>query len=73
MSQLTKLQFARSRVEPDVLKTHLVTQGGSRVNQQVYVSNSWGSVGQPLTQASWSINPPSSQTILDFFWSKNVF
>jgi hypothetical protein len=35
MSTLTRLQFPRSRVEPDQMKSHIVAQGGSRVTQQI--------------------------------------
>jgi len=65
MSNLTKLTFPRARIEADQMKTHIVAQGGSRVTQQIFPSNSWGSPGAPLTQASWSITPPSTSTIID--------
>ena len=62
---LTKIQFPRSNVTSDQFKTFLVKQGGSRVTQQVFASNSWGSAGAPIVQASWNINPPSTQTLVD--------
>jgi hypothetical protein len=62
---LTKIQFPRSHVTSDQFKTFLVKQGGSRVTQQVFASNSWGSAGAPIVQASWNINPPSTQTLVD--------
>jgi hypothetical protein len=65
MSDLTRVMYARSHIVPDTMKTHVVRQGGSRVNQQLFPSNSWGSPGQPLVQASWNISPPSTQTIVD--------
>jgi hypothetical protein len=65
MSNLTKIQFPRSNITSDQFKTHLIKQGGSRVTQQVFSSNSWGSVGAPIVQASFSINPPSTQTLVD--------
>jgi len=65
MSTLTRLQFPRSRIESDQMKTHIVAQGGSRVTQQLFPSNAWGSPLQPLVQASFSISPPSTQTIVD--------
>jgi len=65
MSELTKVMYARSHIVPDTMKTHIVRQGGSRVNQQVFPSNSWGSPGAPLVQASFNISPPSTQTIVD--------
>ena len=65
MSELTRVMYPRSHIVPDTMKTHIVRQGGSRVNQQIFPSNSWGSPGAPLVQASWSISPPSTQTIVD--------
>ena len=65
MSNLTTIKFPRSNVVSDQYKTHLIKQGGSRVTQQVFASNSWGSVGAPITQASWNVNPPSTQTLVD--------
>ena len=65
MSELTRVMYPRSHVVSDQRKTHIVRQGGSRVNQQTFPSNSWGSPGNPLVQASWSISPPSTQTIVD--------
>jgi len=62
---LTKIQFPRSHVTSDQFKTFLVKQGGSRVTQQVFASNSWGSAGAPIVQASWNVNPPSTQTLVD--------
>ena len=65
MSELTRVMYPRSHIVPDTMKTHVVRQGGSRVNQQIFPSNSWGSPGAPLVQASWNISPPSTQTIVD--------
>ena len=65
MSELTRVMFPRSHIVPDTMKTHVVRQGGQRVNQQIFPSNSWGSPGAPLVQASWNISPPSTQTIVD--------
>ena len=65
MSELTRVMYPVAHIVPDTMKTHIVRQGGSRVNQQIFPSNSWGSPGAPLVQASWSISPPSTQTIVD--------
>ena len=46
-------------------RTHVVFSGGSRLNEQTYIADSWGAVGQPFSQALWTINPPSTQTIVD--------
>jgi hypothetical protein len=59
------IKYPRSNVVSDQFKTHLIKQGGSRVTQQVFASNSWGSVNAPITQCSFNINPPSSQTLID--------
>jgi len=65
MATLTSVKYPRADIRPDQAKTHIIRQGGSRVNNQIFVSNSWGSPGAPLVQASWSISPPSTQTIVD--------
>ena len=65
MSELTRVLYPVAHVLPDSMKTHIVRQGGSRVNNQIFPSNSWGSPGAPLVQASWNISPPSTQTIVD--------
>jgi len=65
MSEITKVMYAREHIVSDTQKTRILRQGGSRVNQQVFPSSSWGSPGSPLIQSSFSISPPSTQTIVD--------
>ena len=55
----------RVNVKPDVEKNHIVLYGGLRVNEQTNPADSWGSVGAKPVQALWTINPPSTQTIVD--------
>lgn len=55
----------RVNVKADVEKNHGVLMGAMRVNQQVNPADSWGSVGTAPVQALWTINPPSTQTIVD--------
>jgi hypothetical protein len=55
----------RVNVKPDTEKNHVVLMGGLRVNEQVNPADSWGSVGTKPVQALWTINPPSTQTIVD--------
>lgn len=55
----------RVNVKSDVEKNHVVLMGGLRVNQQVNPADSWGSPGTQPVQALWTINPPSTQTIVD--------
>ena len=55
----------RVNVKADVEKNHGVLMGAMRVNQQINPADSWGSPGTQPVQALWTINPPSSQTILD--------
>ncbi len=55
----------RCNVKADVEKNHGVLMGAMRVNQQVNPADSWGSVGTQPVQALWTINPPSTQTIVD--------
>lgn len=55
----------RVNVKADVEKNHIVLMGGNRVNEQINTADSWGSVlGQPV-QALWTINPPSTTTVVD--------
>lgn len=60
-----KVMEPRVAVKPDVEKNHVVLMGGQRVTEQVAPSDSWGSAGQKPVQALWTINPPSTQTIVD--------
>jgi hypothetical protein len=55
----------RVNVKADVEKNHGVLMGAMRVNQQINPADSWGSVGTQPVQALWTINPPSTQTIVD--------
>jgi hypothetical protein len=55
----------RCNVKADVEKNHGVLMGAMRVNQQVNPADSWGSPGTQPVQALWTINPPSTQTIVD--------
>jgi hypothetical protein len=55
----------RVNVKADVEKNHGVLMGALRVNQQINPADSWGSVGTQPVQALWTINPPSTQTIVD--------
>lgn len=60
-----KVLEPRVNVKPDTEKDHIVLQGGLRVNEQVNTADSWGSAGAVPVQASWTINPPSTSTIVD--------
>jgi hypothetical protein len=55
----------RVNVKSDLEKNHTVLMGGLRVNQQINPADSWGSPGTQPVQALWTINPPSTQTIVD--------
>ena len=55
----------RVNVKRDVEKNHIVLYGGLRVNEQINPADSWGNVGAKPVQALWTINPPSTQTIVD--------
>lgn len=63
--QTVKVTEPRVDIKPDTLSQHVVYQGAQRVNEQVFAADSWGSVGAVPTQASWSVSPPSTQTITD--------
>jgi hypothetical protein len=60
-----KVLEPRVNVKADVEKDHVVLQGGLRVNEQVNTADSWGSAGATPVQASWTVNPPSTSTIVD--------
>ena len=60
-----KVLEPRVNVKSDVEKDHIVLHGGLRVNEQVNVSDSWGSAGSTPVQASFTVNPPSTSTIVD--------
>ena len=60
-----KVLEPRVNVKADTEKDHVVLQGGLRVNEQVNAADSWGSAGATPVQASWTINPPSTSTIVD--------
>ena len=57
----------RSDIKADIQRNHLIKIGPSRVEPQVVPSLSWGSAGQAPRSAQWSINPPSTQTMVDRF------
>lgn len=62
---LVKVQYPVNHITADLEKNHIVLVGPDRVNEQVFPADSFGSVGQPLVQAFWSVSPPSTQTIVD--------
>lgn len=57
----------RVAVKGDSEKNHVVLYGALRVSEQVEPANSWGSVGSKPVQALFTINPPSTSTIVDRF------
>ena len=60
-----KVLEPRVNVKADTEKDHVVLMGGLRVNEQVNTADSWGSAGSTPVQASWTVNPPSTSTIVD--------
>ena len=60
-----KVLEPRVNVKADVEKDHVVLMGGLRLNEQINSADSWGSVGATPVQASWTVNPPSTSTIVD--------
>lgn len=67
MTSLTNVKVIEPRVniKADTEKDHIVLQGGLRVNEQVNTADSWGAPSSTPVQASWTINPPSTSTIVD--------
>jgi len=61
------VRFLEPRVDvvSETQKSHVILSGGQRVTQNVYSSLAWGSPGATPVQASWSVSPPSTQTIVD--------
>jgi len=57
----------RVNIREDTEKTHFVLQGGLRVTENVFPADSYGSNFTQPIQATWTINPPSTQTIVDSF------
>ena len=55
----------RVNIKEDVEKNHIVLYGGLRTTQQVNPADSFGSVGTTPVQALWTVNPPSTTTIVD--------
>jgi hypothetical protein len=55
----------RCNVKADTEKDHVVLTGGLRLNEQINAADSWGSAGTTPVQASFTVNPPSTSTIVD--------
>jgi hypothetical protein len=68
-----KVLEPRVDVKHDLEKNHVVLYGGSRVTEQVNTADSYQlSPAQP-TQALWTINPPSTQTICDRYFKVRAY
>ena len=65
MLNTIKVMEPRVAVRGDDEKNHVVLYGGQRVTEQVAPADSWGTPGGTPVQALWTINPPSTQTIVD--------
>ncbi len=61
------VQSPRSDVKSDLQRNHLIKVGPSRIEAQVIPALAWGSAGATPVSAQWSVNPPSTQTIVDRF------
>jgi hypothetical protein len=59
---LIKVVDPKVNVKPDVDKNHLVYVGGERVTYTTSTADSWDTA---VTNATWSIVPPSDKTIID--------
>jgi len=55
----------RADVKADLQRNHIIKLGASRIEAQVIPALSFGSIGASPVSAQWSINPPSTQTIVD--------
>ena len=65
MLNTIKVVEPRVAIRADDEKNHVVLYGGQRVTEQVAPADSWGTPGGKPVQALWTINPPSTQTIVD--------
>lgn len=67
MSNIETVRMLEPRVDikHDSEKNHVVLMGGQRVTQQVNVADSWGDPNSAPVQALFTVNPPSTQTIVD--------
>lgn len=59
---LIKVVEPRSNVKADVEKNHIVYVGGDRITHTVNNADSWDNA---ITNASWSVTPPSDKSIID--------
>ena len=65
--QTIKIVTPKVDIRHDVRKNHIALEGPSRVTQYIAVSNSYGgnTLTQNPSQASWDIQPPSHDTVVD--------
>ena len=63
--QTVKMIEPRVDISHDTEKNHVVMYGGQRLTQQVAPADSWGSAGTTPVQALFTVNPPSTSTIVD--------
>ena len=65
-SQNIKVIDPRADVSGDMIKNHVILQGGRLTTQSIITSDSWGAVNTPLvSNVNFTINPPSTTTIVD--------
>ena len=63
----------RADVKADMQRNHLIKIGASRIEPQSIPALSWGSAGATPVSAQWSINPPSTQTLVDRYVRVKVY
>lgn len=63
----------RSDVKADMQRNHLIKVGASRIEPQSIPALAWGNAGAKPISAQWSINPPSTQTLVDRFVRVKVY
>ena len=75
MSQFEPLVIMspRADVKADQQRNHLIKVGASRIEPQSIPALSWGTAGAKPVTAQWSINPPSTQTLVDRFIRVKVY
>lgn len=66
VSQNIKVIDPRADVSGDMIKNHVILQGGRLTTQSIITSDSWGAVNTPIvSNVNFTINPPSTTTIVD--------
>ena len=67
MSQFVSVKDPRVAISPEQDSLHVIKTGSSRITYQRATADSY-QLNSALVDASWTVNPPSNQTIIDRFF-----